>query len=131
MPDGLGSPDWLRSLAELGAALPARPGATASLSVVVTGGPDGEVAWRCSFVDGRVASVEPGPAAEGDADLVVTRTYDDVLAELRGEHGLDVAFMRGQAKVAGSTAVLMRLLPVLRSEEWRAACSELLARTAA
>jgi hypothetical protein len=127
------SDEWLGALLDVCSSLPARAGATARVSTVVVGGPGGarsEAAYRCDFVDGRVVSAAPGAAPEGEADLVVTQPYDDAVAALRGEAGLDVAFMRGRTKVAGSTNRLLSLLPVLRSDEWRAACDSLAARTA-
>lgn len=127
------SEDWLGLLGEVGASLPERPGATARLSTVVIGGPAGakaEAAYRHAFVDGRVVAVAPGAAAESEADLFVSQPYDDAVAALRGQAGIDVAYMRGRTKVVGSSAVFMSLLPVLRSDEWRAACEELAARTA-
>lgn len=131
MPEPVGSPAWLEALAEVGGKLPERPGASATLGFVVTKPPGArEVSWRCELVDGRVTSVAPGPVGEGEVDLLVTRPYDDLLAELRGETRLDEAFMSGRAKVAGSTGRFMALLPVICSDEWRAACAELLGRTA-
>lgn len=127
------SEEWLQALIETTSSLPTRPGATARLSTVVVGGPAGtktETAYRCEFVDGRIVAAAPGAAADGDAELLVTQPYDDAVAALRGEADLDVAFMRGRTKVVGSTAVLMSLLPVLRSDQWRAACEELASRTA-
>jgi len=127
------SEEWVGALLDACSSLPERDGATARVSTVVVGGPAGarsEASYRCEFVDGRVVSAALGAAPEGQADLVVTQPYDDAVAALRGEAGLDVAFMRGRTKVAGSTGQLLSLLPVLRSDEWRAACDALVARTA-
>lgn len=126
------SDEWVAALAEAAAALPPRPGATARVSTVVVGGHAGakaERGYRCEFVDGRLVTASPGAAAEDEADLHVTQPYDDALAALRGDAGLDVAFMRGRTKVVGRTGVLLSLLPVLRSPEWRTACEALAART--
>jgi hypothetical protein len=123
---------WVAAFAEAAASLPERPGATATVSTVVTGGPDGpkaERAWRVELVDGRVASAAVGAAPEGEAVLAVAQPWDDALATLRGILTLDETFMRGSTKVVGSTGRFMDLLPVLRSEEWRAACEAVAART--
>lgn len=97
------------------------------VGVVVTGVPGGERSARCEVVDGRLAGVEPGPVREGDADLLVTLPAADAAAAGTGEYGVDVAFMRGSAKVVGSMGTFMDLLPVFAGDEWRAACAELAA----
>jgi hypothetical protein len=127
------SDEWVAELVAAASSLPERPGATASVSNVVVGGPDGrkaERAWRFSLVDGRIASAEPGPAAEGEADLVLTQTWDDAATALRGGPGADVGFMRGSTKVVGSVGTFMSLIPVLRSDEWRTVTSGIAERTA-
>lgn len=132
MPDALPflSEPWVAALADAGSALPERPGASATVATTVVGGPGGkkaETSYRVTFVDGRIVDAAAG--ADGTADLAVSRPWDDALADLRGETGLDTSFMRGRAKVASNLGVLLSLLPVLRSDEWRAACASLAART--
>ena len=46
--------------------LPARPGTAARVSFVVTGGPDGDVAWRLAVVDGRAVDAGRLEPAVGD-----------------------------------------------------------------
>ena len=97
----------------------------AVVTLVVTGGPEGRKAERSAqFVvrDGTVAAA----GAEGEADLVITQPWDDVMDSVP----LDEAFMRGTSKVVGSTGLLMDLLPVLRSESWRDACGTVVAQPA-
>lgn len=131
----LASPEWAAAFAAeaAGAAdLPAVPGASATVAVVVTGGPGGRRAerpWRFVLRDGRVESAEAGPTAEGEADLVLTQPWDDAVALLRATDALDEAFMRGTTKIAGSSGVLMRLLPVLRSEGWSRLWAAMAVRT--
>lgn len=120
----------MAAFATAGASLPARPGATATVSVVVTGGPGGakaERGWRFDVVDGVVTSASLGAAPEGSAELAVLAPWDDAVAAFCGGDGLDEWFMRGSTKVVGSIARLMDLLPVLRSAEWRSACEGLAA----
>jgi len=123
------SDEWVAAFGAATAGLPARPGASAVVSTVVTGGPAGRKAerpWHFELVDGRVVATAPGPAADdGDRLLVVTQPWDDAVAALRGDVPVDEAFMRGTTKVVGSVGVLLDLLPVLRSGEWRAACAPL------
>ena len=97
----------------------------AVVTLVVTGGPEGRKAERSAqFVvgDGTVAAA----SADGEADLVITQPWDDVVASVP----LDEAFMRGTSKVVGSTGLLMDLLPVFRSDEWRQACGQVTAQAA-
>ena len=129
MPD-LFDDAWVASFGDALSSLPQRPGASAVVSTVVTGGPAGRKAerpWHFELVDGRVVSSAPGPAPDVDGErvLVVTQPWDDAVAALRGEVPADEAFMRGTTKVVGNVGVLMDLLPVLRSAEWRAACAPL------
>jgi len=132
MPDAVAflSDEWVAALAEVAASVPARPGASATVTTVVTGGPVKERAYRWTVSDGRVVAAEPGGAAEGAVDIVVNQPYDDAVADLSGEYGIDVAFMRGSTKVVGRMGTFMDLLPVLRSPEWDAARRQLRERTA-
>jgi hypothetical protein len=127
------SEEWVAAFADAGSSLPDRPGVSARVSAVVTGGPEGrkaERAWRFVLRDGKVVEAAAGGAPEGDADLVVTQPWDEALATLDGTVPLDESFMRGTTKVVGSTGLFMDLLPVLRSDEWRSACGSVAARTA-
>lgn len=123
---------WAAELAAVGASLPEVPGATATVTTVVVGGPAGkkaETAYRCAFVDGRIASASAGDDG-ATADLVVSEPWDEAVAALQGGPTIDVSFMRGRTKVVGSMGTFMDLLPVWRSDAWRAARSDLAARTA-
>ena len=134
MPDGalpFLSDEWVAAFADAASILPRRPGASASVSVTVVGGPEGKKAersWRFVVRDGQV--VESADGSAPDADLVVTQPWDDALADLDGTAPIDESFMRGSTKVVGSAGTFMDLLPVLRSPEWRAACDAVAARTA-
>lgn len=109
---------WLVAQAEAGAALPERPGASAVVQHVVTGGPDGEVCYHVVLVDGRLIAAAFGEAAA--PDLVCTATYAEAVRMATGVVGAHEAFMQGKLKVVGSTGRLMDLLPVLDSAEHRA-----------
>lgn len=109
---------WLDAHAAAGASLPERPGATAVVQHVVTGGPDGEARYHLAWVDGRVVAAVLGPAEA--PDLVCTAPYADAAAMASGAVGAHEAFMQGKLKVVGSTGRLMDLMPVLDSDEHRA-----------
>lgn len=126
------SPDWLARRAELGADLPDRPGASARVRHVVSGGPDGDVAFIEVYEDGRLASVMPGSAAadgEADADVTLTMSHADAVAIVAGELDLHVGFMRGKIKLLGDVGALMDVLAVTQSEELRAALRTLAEET--
>ena len=112
------SQEWLDKRSELAAELPVRPGASARIQVVVTGAPEGQVAYVDVFDDGRLTSTL-GPSE--DVDVTFTETYADAVAIARGELDLHVGFMRGQVKFVGDVGALMQVLPVTQSEEHRAA----------
>jgi putative sterol carrier protein len=110
---------WLDRRGELGAELPVRPGASARVQHVVTGAPDGQVAYVEVFEDGRLTSVTLGPS--DDVDLTFTETYPDASAIARGELDLHVGFMQGRVKLVGDVGALMAVLPATQSEEHRTA----------
>lgn len=113
------SQEWLDAHVAASAALPERPGASAVVQHVVTGGPDGEVRYHLCVVDGRVAGAALGQV---DApDLLCTATYAEAVKIATGAVGAHEAFMQGKLKVVGSTGRLMDLLPVLGSDEHRQA----------
>ena len=102
------------------------PDGPTKVTVVVTGGPEGRKAerrWRFAVQRGEVVEAGEGAFAEDEAHLVVTQPWDDAVAAIDGSVPIDEAFMRGTTKVVGSTGVFMDLLPVLRSDQWRAACA--------
>ncbi len=127
------SAEWLALARELFADLPSRPGATARIQRVVTGGPEGDVEFTLAFEDGRLVDAAPAPRPEPDpdAEVTITTTYADTLLLASGDLDLNVAVMRGRAKVAGSMRALLAILPITRSGEFRAAQAELHGRTAA
>jgi predicted lipid carrier protein YhbT len=119
---------WLEAQRELVGALPERPGATATVQHVVSGGPDGEVRWVERIVDGRLTEVTLGD--DPDADVTLTETYADAVQIARGELDANAAFMQGRVKVVGDMGKVMALMPLTDSDEYRTALAALAARTA-
>ena len=109
---------WFELQRSLGAELPERPGATARVQHVVTGGPDGEVRYVHTVVDGRTTDVTVG--GDDTADVTFTNTYGDAQALARGELDPSVLFMQGRTKMAGDMGKVLALMPVVRSDEQRA-----------
>lgn len=122
------SAEWLAVQQHLGADLPERPGASAVLQITVAGAPDGDVVYIQHFEDGRIVAAELGSAAT--ADVALAQTYVDAVAIAQGELDLSVGFMRGRVKMVGPTGALMAILPVTRSELYRAMVLRLAAQTA-
>jgi SCP-2 sterol transfer family len=125
--------EWLALARELFANVAPAPGVTARVQRVVTGAPGGDVVFTLAFEDGRVvdAALAGGSEPDPDAELTITTTYADTLALASGELDLNVAVMQGRAKVAGSMRALLAILPVTRSQGFRAARATLHERTAA
>lgn len=111
------SEEWLVGTRELAAGQPDRPGASARIQYVVTGGPDGEVRYGWVLEDGRLADAALGELA--DPDVTFTETYADAVLIQRGELDPGAAFMQGRVKVSGNMAKVMSLLPITGSPEYR------------
>ena len=112
------SDEWFELQRSLGAELPERPGATARVQQIVTGGPDGEVRYVHTVVDGRTTDVVRG--GDDSADVTFTNSYADAQSLARGELDPSVLFMQGRTKMAGDMGKVLALMPVVRSAEHRA-----------
>ena len=125
--------EWLAVARELFGDVAPCPGATARVQRVVTDAPDGDLVFSLAFEDGRLVDVAlaDGDELDPEAELTITTTYADTLALASGDLDLGVAVMRGRAKVAGSMSALLAILPVTRSQDFRAARAALHERTAA
>jgi hypothetical protein len=78
-----------------------------TIDQVVTGTPDGDIAWRLTLVDGEVR-LSPGVgAAEGAADLRFTTDYPTAAAIAAGEVGAQRAFVEGRLRVGGDLSLLI------------------------
>ena len=119
--------EWLDEMSRLAEAQPERPGATARLQYVITGGPDGDVQYYWVVEDGQLLENRLGEL--DDAEVTLTETYEDAMAIQKGELDPNAAFMQGKLKVSGNMAMLMALLPVTGSPEYKALQAELLTLT--
>jgi predicted lipid carrier protein YhbT len=122
------SEDWVALHAKVGAALPERPGASGRLQHVVTGAPDGEVAWSLVLVDGRVTDTIVG-RDDAAADCSFLITHPDAVRIARGELDLHAGFMQGRVKMSGDMGRLMAVLPCTQSDEFKAALAEVASAT--
>ena len=104
-----------------------RPGASARIQNVVSGGPDGEVRYYWLVENGKFA--ETGLGDIDDPDFTLTVSYDNSVKLLTGELNPQVALMTGKLKVRGAMGKLLSLLPLTQSEDFKSMQDKL--RTAA
>jgi putative sterol carrier protein len=109
------SPAWLAALDDAVSASPAVAAATAGVRLrllqVVTGGPDGDVAYVVSVgADGvRVASAGP----DAVADVTMASTWDTAVAIATGALAPNDAFTTGHLVVRGDIDALRAGAPAL------------------
>jgi putative sterol carrier protein len=111
------SQEWLDETRVLAEGQPERPGASAQMQYVVSGGPGGDVKYYWILKDGKLLESALGNAPE--ADLTLTLTYEDSVRVQSGELDANAAFMQGRMKVAGNMAKFMQLLPLTTSPEYK------------
>ena len=112
------SQEWLDESTRLAADQPVRPGASARLQYVITGGPEGDVSYYWVVVDGQLVENRLGTLE--DAEVTLTESYDDALRIQKGELDANAAFMQGKVTVTGDVAKLLSLLPITMSPEFKA-----------
>ncbi len=109
------SEEWIKTYADLGAALPKIDGATASVQYVVDGAPDGKTRWYELLRDGRVAEASLGKVK--DPDITITWKAPEAIALLNGEKSADASFMQGRTKVEGDYVHWLFALRAWRASE--------------
>lgn len=110
--------EWLDEGRELAKDQPERPGASAKMQYVVTGGPEGDIKYYWVLENGKLLESQLGEIAE--PDFTMTSTFEDSVAIAKGTLDANAAFMQGKMKVAGNTGKLMQLLPLTMSPEYKA-----------
>jgi putative sterol carrier protein len=109
---------WLDEARALATDQPERPGASATVQFVVTGGPDGDVKYYWVLQDGQLAEASIGQLP--DAEVTLTTGYQDSVAIQKGELDPNAAFMQGKTKVTGNMGKLMQLMPLTMSPDYQA-----------
>ena len=109
--------EWLDQGIKLADSQPERPGASARMQYIVTGGPEGDIKYYWVLENGKLKESSLGEIA--DADFTMTMTYDDSVKVQKGELDANAAFMQGRVKVAGNMGKLMTLMPLTMSPEYK------------
>lgn len=111
------SQEWLDETTKMAESQPERPGATARMQYVVTGGPDGDIDYYWILEDGKLKEARLGKL--DDAEVTLTTGYADAVKIQKGELDANAAFMQGKVKVTGNMAKVMSLLPITNSPEYK------------
>ncbi len=110
--------EWFDEQTRLAEDQPERPGATARMQYVITGGPDGDVRFYWILEDGKLIENKLGTL--DDPELTLTQSYEDAKKIQTGELDAQAAFMQGRIKAEGNMAKLLALMPITNSSEYRA-----------
>jgi putative sterol carrier protein len=111
------SQEWLDETKKMAESQPERPGASARMQYVVTGGPEGDIKYYWVLENGKLQESQLGDLP--DAEVTLTQTYDDAMKIQKGELDANAAFMQGRVKVTGNMAKLMSLLPLTNAPEYK------------
>ncbi|HEV8116371.1 MAG TPA: SCP2 sterol-binding domain-containing protein [Acidimicrobiales bacterium] len=111
------SQEYMDLQKKLGEDQPERPGTTARMQYVVTGGPDGDIRYFWVLEDGKLLEAALGD--KDDAEVTLTQTYDDAVKIAKGELDPNAAFMQGKIKVTGNMQKLMQLMPLTNAPEYK------------
>ena len=114
---------WFDETRALAASQPERPGASARMQYVVTGGPDGDIKYWWRLENGKLLDSAGGIIE--DPDFSMTLSYEDSVKIQRGELDANAAFMQGRMKVTGNLGALMQLMPLTTSPEYKALQAEI------
>jgi len=119
--------EWLDETKSMAEGQPERPGASARMQYVVTGGPEGDIHYYWVLENGKLLEATLGDLPE--PELTLTQTYDDAMKIQSGELDPNAAFMQGRIKVTGNMAKLMALLPLTNAPEYKQLQDEIRAMT--
>ena len=112
------SQEWLDDVTKMAQGQPDRPGASARMQYVVTGGPEGDIKYYWVLENGKLLESKVGELP--DPDFTMSLSYDDSVKIQKGELDANAAFMQGRMKVTGNMGKLMQLMPLTMSPEYQA-----------
>jgi putative sterol carrier protein len=115
--------EWLDESRKMAESQPERPGASARMQYVISGGPDGDVHYYWILENGKLLDSQIGDLP--DADFTMTISYDDSVSIQKQELDANAAFMQGRIRVTGNMAKLMSLMPITNSPEYKALGAEI------
>ncbi|TML59548.1 MAG: SCP2 sterol-binding domain-containing protein [Actinobacteria bacterium] len=115
--------EWLDETGKMADSQPERPGASARMQYVITGGPEGDIKYYWILENGKILESKLGELP--DSDFTMTLTYDDSVKVQKGELDANAAFMQGRMKVTGNMGKLMTLMPLTNSPEYKALQEEI------
>jgi predicted lipid carrier protein YhbT len=115
--------EWLDETRKMAESQPERPGASARMQYVVTGGPEGEIKYYWVLENGKLLDSQLGEMP--DPEVTMTETYEDAMKIQKGELDPNAAFMQGRIKVQGNMAKLMALMPLTNAPEYKALQKEI------
>ena len=109
------SPEWMEAVNRAAASCPeveATAGqAPVTISQLVTGGPDGDVAYTLRVGDGGMRVSTGGT---DDATVTISEDWTTAVAVARGEMGADEAVMAGRMAVRGDMEALIAARDLLQ-----------------
>ena len=121
------SQDYMDLQKKLSEGQPERPGTSARMQYVVTGGPDGDIRYHWVLENGKLLECALGDA--DDPEVTLTQSYEDAVKIAKGELDPNAAFMQGRIKVTGNMQKLMQLMPLTNAPEYKELQKELRSQT--
>jgi putative sterol carrier protein len=110
------TPEWLDLVVAAAADLPERAGVSGHVRYVIGDGKRDEQSYDIVFTDGRVVAATLD--ADGEPDVVLNATRPVLASVVSGGLDSQAALMQGKVK-SSATGPILRLLPLLQSDEWR------------
>jgi putative sterol carrier protein len=121
------SDEWMSMAKDKAQEFPEKPGASARMQYVVTGGPDGDIKYYTVIENGNTQEQTLGEDPE--AEITLTTSYEDSVKVAKGELDANAAFMQGRVKVTGNMGKLMSLMPLTQSPEYKSIKEKIRAET--